>query len=67
MPVYEIKVDGSDKPRMVKAATPAAARNHVARAVAISAERMSELIDDGIALEKAEAQAETVEGEEGEK
>lgn len=57
MPVYELKIDGAEKPRMVKAATAAAARNHVVSATPITAERMSELMEDDVKLEKASAEA----------
>jgi len=66
MPVYELKVAGSDKPRLVKAATPAAARNHVVQATSVTAERMADLMDDGVKLEKASAAAEAESQGEGE-
>jgi hypothetical protein len=65
MPVYELKVAGQDKPRMVKADTPAQARNHVVTAAGISAERMAELLDDGVKLEKAEPATAEAEGTAG--
>jgi hypothetical protein len=57
MPVYEMKVAGQDKPRMVRADTPAAARNHIVTAAGITAERMAELMESGVTLEKASAAA----------
>jgi FixJ family two-component response regulator len=53
MPVYECKIRGSGDVRLVKAATAAQARDHLAEAKPISAERMAELIESGAKLEKA--------------
>lgn len=53
MPIYECQVRGTEKPRLVKAATAAQARDHIVSAEAISAERMAELVEQGAKLEKA--------------
>ncbi len=65
MPVYETRIDGVEKPRLIKADTPAAARNHVVTVKGVTAERMSDLMDQGVALEKAAAapEGETGDGE----
>ncbi|MBA2717725.1 MAG: hypothetical protein H0U52_00590 [Chloroflexi bacterium] len=52
MPIYECKVRGENKVRLVKAGTAAQARDHIVEAGPISAERMAELIEDGAKLEK---------------
>ena len=57
MPVYECKVSDSDKSRLVKATSAAVARSHIVQAKPITAERMAELIEDGVELEKAAAPA----------
>lgn len=57
MAIYELKIEGAEQPRMVKADTPAQACNHVVTATAISAERMAALLDDGVKLEKLDPAA----------
>jgi hypothetical protein len=52
MPVYEIKTPGAEKPRMVKAKDVSAALGGVVEVKAIGAERMLELQEQGITLEK---------------
>lgn len=53
MPIFECKVAGADKPRLVKASSGAAARAHIVTAKAITAERMAELIAEDVKLETA--------------
>lgn len=53
MPVYEMKLPGQDKPRMIKAKDVSTALTGVVEIKAIGAERMLELQDQGVALEKA--------------
>ena len=66
MPVYELKIDGAEKPRMVKADTAAQARNTVVSATPITAERMAELLEEGVKLEKPlPASPESSDGETG--
>lgn len=67
MPVYESEVRGEPKPRLVRADSAAQARAHLVTAKTVTAERMADLLADGVKLETAgaEAQAE-VQAEEGE-
>lgn len=65
MPVYEVNVAGDEKPRLVQAKSGAVARAHVATAKAISADRMAELIGQGVAIETASKAAEAAEAEKG--
>jgi hypothetical protein len=55
MAIFECQVRGTDTTRLVKASTSAQARDHIVSAKAIGAERMAELIEDGVKLEKATA------------
>lgn len=54
MPVYEIKVPGAPGPRMVKAKDVGVALGGIVEIKAIGAERMLELQDAGVKLEKVE-------------
>lgn len=53
MAIFEMNIRGTDTVRLVKAATSAEARNHIVSAKAIGAERMSDLIESGVTLERA--------------
>jgi hypothetical protein len=65
MAVYECKVRGSTKTRLVKAATAAQARDHIVDAKPVTAERLGDLMEGGATIEKAGAPAEAKpEGEE---
>lgn len=55
MPVYLIEVRGDPKKRLVKADTDSQARKHVVTAKALTAEQLSDHIDAGLTIEKAEA------------
>jgi hypothetical protein len=63
MPVYETTIAGVDKPRLIRADTPAAARNHVVTCRGVSAERMADLMAEGVKLEKATPAEESGEAE----
>lgn len=52
LPIYELQIRGDDKIRLVKAATSAQARDHIVSAKPIGAERMAELTETGVKLEK---------------
>lgn len=55
MAIFECQVRGTDKVRLVKAATAAQARDHIVSAKAISAERMAEVMSGDVKLEVAVA------------
>jgi len=52
--IYKMQIRGSDKVRLVKAATAAQARDHIVEAVPINAETMADLMekDPALKLEK---------------
>lgn len=53
MPVYKLKIDGIDPPRVVKAESAAQARNHVVEAIPLTAEALADLIAAGATIETA--------------
>lgn len=53
MPVYKLKIDGIDPPRVVKAESAAQARNHVVEAIPLTAEALADLIAAGAKVETA--------------
>lgn len=56
MPTYHVTTPGIDKPRVVEASNPAAARQHVAKDMAVRKIEVSEafrLAGDGVKLEVA--------------
>lgn len=57
MPIYKTTIRGDDKPRLVRAATPAQARAHVVTAESITTDQMADLLADGATIETAAAAA----------
>lgn len=53
MPMYEMTVAGSDTPRLVRAPTAAQASAVIVTAKAVTAERMDELLEQGVVIERA--------------
>lgn len=53
MAIFECQVRGTEAVRLVKAATSAQARDHIVSAKAISAERMADVMGEGVKLEVA--------------
>lgn len=53
MPVYKTTINGVAEPRYVKADSAAQARNHIVTAEPLSADELSDAIDEGAKIEKA--------------
>lgn len=53
MPIYEVKVRGDEKERIVRASSAAKARDHVVEAKALNAEELADAIGNGAAIETA--------------
>ena len=51
MPIFECTAEGQEKPRMVRATSAALARRHIITAKAISADRMADLLGEGVTIE----------------
>lgn len=64
MPVFECRIEGEELPRLVKASSGAAARAGIVTAKAISAERMAELLAEGVTLSAVDNQTGGDAGEE---
>lgn len=64
MPLYEVKIAGQEKPRLIKASTPGGARNFATKSgVTVAhadAERAYALAADGVVLEDAGAEGEVL-------
>jgi hypothetical protein len=57
MPIYTTPIRGDDKPRLVRADTPAAARSHIVTAESITTDEMADLMAAGATIEVAEKPA----------
>ena len=57
MPVYKIKIRGTDQVRAVRASSMAKCREHIVEAEAITAEELADLLADGVVLEKVDETA----------
>ncbi len=61
MPVYRCNVRGESSPRLIRAASAAAARSSLVEASTCTAEEMADLLDKGVKLETSTAPADPVE------
>lgn len=58
MPIYKVSIKGSKDVRVVRAASAAQARNHVASAEAVTSDQLADLLDGGAVIERATEQPE---------